>query len=269
VKNEHSIARVDAKSRREEIAEDLRQNGEASISVLAERYQTSEMTIRRDFDYLESQGLARRARGGAISVQSRSFEPPVLQRASYAAEAKTAIGIAAAGLVRENETIFLDCGTTTHAMARALPDGMSLTAITSSLLIAMELATKPAVRVLVTGGVIRPGEMSLTGARAQDSFKNLNCDAVYLGVAGISETKGLCEYNLDDAEVKRAAMESGHRVVVLADESKVGRVALVTFAPLTTVDLLVTNAGHGHPGVRAVKELDVEILHVVPHEKES
>jgi DeoR/GlpR family transcriptional regulator of sugar metabolism len=244
------------------IAELLRDEGEASIALLAVQFGTSEMTIRRDLDQLESDGLARRARGGAISVQSRSFEPPILQRASQSALAKAAIGRAAALTLREDETVFLDVGTTTHALAKAIPDDLPITAITSSLLIAMELSTKPAVRTIVTGGVIRHGEMSLIGARAQHAFEDLNCDAVFMGVAGISETKGLCEYNLDDAEVKRSAIASGRRVIVLADESKVGRVALVTFATLRSVDLLITNASPSHPGVRAIKESDVDVLHV-------
>lgn len=253
---------MDSKTRRANIAERLREEGEASIVALAQLFGTSEMTIRRDLDQLEAEGLARRARGGAISVQSRSFEPPILQRASHMSEAKRAIGIAAARLLRENETVFLDVGTTTHAMAKAIPDDLPITAITSSLLIAMELSTKPAVRTIVTGGVIRQGELSLIGARAQHAFDDLNCDAVFIGVAGVSAEKGLCEYNLDDADVKRAALNSGRRVVVLADETKVGRVALVTFAPIESVDLLITNASVGHPGVRAIRERDVEIHHV-------
>jgi DeoR/GlpR family transcriptional regulator of sugar metabolism len=254
---------VDAKTRRGLIAELLRERGEVVIADLAVDYAISEMTIRRDLDQLELEGMARRSRGGAISVQSRSFEPPILQRASFSSAAKLAIGRAAAAQLRENQTVFLDVGTTTHAMARAIPDDLAITAITSSLLIAMELSTKPAVRTIVTGGVIRHGEMSLIGNRAQETFDALNCDAVYMGVAGVSETKGLCEYNLDDAEVKRAAMKSGQRVVVLADETKVGRVALVTFAPITAADLVITNASATHPGVRAICELDVDVLSVV------
>lgn len=242
--------------------------GEASIVELAALFGTSEMTIRRDLDHLEVEGLARRARGGAISVQSRSFEPPILQRAAQSSDAKRAIGAAAAAMLRENETVFLDVGTTTHEMAKAIDPDLPITAITSSLLIAMELSTKSAVKTIVTGGVIRQGELSLIGPRAQTSFANLNVDAVFLGVAGISDLKGLTEYNLDDADVKRAAMCAGRRVIVLADESKVGRVALVTFASIQSVDVLVTEAPASHPGVRRIREHDVEVVHVPVPEKE-
>ena len=236
---------------------------------LAALFGTSEMTIRRDLDQLEVDGLARRARGGAISVQSRSFEPPILQRAAQSSDAKRAIGVAAAMMLRENETVFLDVGTTTHEMAKAIPADLPITAITSSLLIAMELSTKPAVKTIVTGGVIRQGEMSLIGPRAQVSFADLNFDAVFMGVAGISDSKGLTEYNLDDADVKRTAMATGRRAIVLADESKIGRVALVTFASIHAVDVLVTDATSSHPGVRRIREQDVDVQHVQCQQKES
>ncbi len=258
---------MDSKARKLDITEQLRQDGEVTIVELAKQFATSEMTIRRDLDYLEERGVARRTRGGAISVQSRSFEPPILQRSSHHSREKVAIGRAAAALVRENETVFVDGGSTTHEMARALSPELPITVITPSLLIAMELANKPAIRTIVTGGVVRLGEMSLIGAHAESVFDTLNCDSVYLGVAGVTETKGLCEYNLDDAEVKRAAVASGRRVVVLADESKIGRVAVVTFAPIRDVDVLVTNASLSHPVVRAIREFDVEIVHATVEEE--
>ena len=260
---------MDSKTRRSTIDERLRADGEASIVDLASYFGTSEMTIRRDLEVLELEGLARRIRGGAISVQSRSFEPPILQRAAQGAEAKRRIGIAAAGLVRENETVVLDVGTTVHEMAKALRGDLVITAITSSLLIATELATKPRVRTIVTGGVVRHGEMSLVGLRARASFDDLNCDAVFLGVAGLSDVRGLTEYNLDDADVKRSAMASARRKVVLADASKLGQVALVTFARARDVDLLVTDASSDHEVVRRLVDLDVEVLHVEPSAKET
>ena len=256
---------VSAKTRREAIAGRLRSEGEASIAELATLFGTSAMTIRRDLVSLEHQGLARRVRGGAISAVSRSFEPPILQRSLECAQAKHAIGVAAAALVGENETVIVDVGTTTYQMARALRDDLTLTVVTSSLLIATELTTKPAVRCLVTGGVVRHGEMSLIGPRAQAAFGDLHCDAVFLGIAGLSGAAGLSEYNLDDAAVKRAAIASARRVILLADQSKLGHVALVTFAPLAAVDLLVTDAPADHPVVRDAVDRGVEVLHVDPH----
>lgn len=260
---------MNTKTRRATIAERLQVEGEASITELAALYGTSEMTIRRDLELLETAGFARRTRGGAISVQSRSFEPPILQRAAHMAEDKRRIGAAAAALLRENETVVLDVGTTTLEMAKAIKDDMNVTVITSSLLIATELSTRASVRTIVTGGVVRIGELSLVGPRAQASFGDLNCDTVFLGVAGVSDVKGLTDYNLDDACVKQTAIQSGRRVVVLADASKIGQIAFVTVAPTSIVDLLITTAPPDNPVVRRLKEQGVEIQHVEPFKKEK
>ncbi|MFI5036243.1 MAG: DeoR/GlpR family DNA-binding transcription regulator [Acidimicrobiales bacterium] len=253
--------------RRGDIAERLRVEGEASIAVLADLYGTSEMTIRRDLDYLEGEGLARRARGGAIYLHSRAYEPPVHQRAEVRAEAKAAIGAAAAALVHDGETVILDIGTTTAAMARALRPDLEATVVTSSLLIANELATKPGLRTILTGGTVRPGELSLVGPRAQEAFAQYHCDTFYLGVAAVAEA-GLTEYNEDDAHVKRAAIASARRVVVLADATKLGRVTFAAVAPLADVDLLITDAPGDHPVLCAARALGVEVRSVGP-EKES
>jgi len=257
---------VNATTRRADIAERLRVEGEASIAVLATQYGTSEMTIRRDLDYLEEEGLARRARGGAIFLHSRAYEPPIHQRAAVQAEAKCRIAAAAAAMVLEGETIILDIGTTTAAMAKALRDDLEVTVVTNSLLIANELALKPRVRTILTGGTVRPGEMSLVGPRALGAFGDYHCDAVFLGIAAVA-AEGLTEYNEDDAHVKRAAIASARRVVLLADATKLGRVTFAAVAPLAELDALITDAPDDHELVRAARQLGIDV-HCVTAAKE-
>ncbi len=255
---------MSSKLRRATIANRLLNSGEASIAELAQTFGTSEMTIRRDLELLEMEGLARRIRGGAISTQSRSYQPPILQRSAHESQAKQRIGEAAAELLSPGETTIIDGGTTTLQMARAINPGIALTIITSSLLIATELDTKPEIRTVVTGGKLRHGEMSLVGSRAESSFDDLNCDSVFIGAAGISEEKGLTEYNMEDTQIKLAAIRSSKRVVVLADASKMGQVAFVNVTTLSEIDLLVTNASPNDRTVLAARELGVDILHVEP-----
>lgn len=255
---------VSSKLRRATIANRLLNSGEASIAELAQTFGTSEMTIRRDLELLELEGLARRVRGGAISTQSRSYQPPILQRSTHEAQAKQRIGEAAAELLSPGETTIIDGGTTTLQMARAINPGIALTIITSSLLIATELDTKPEIRTMVTGGKLRHGEMSLVGSRAEASFDDLNCDSVFIGAAGLSVEKGLTEYNMEDTQIKLAAIRSSRRVVVLADASKMGQVAFVNVTPLSDIDLIVTNASPDSRTILAAREVGVEILHVEP-----
>jgi len=239
----------------------IAKSGEATIADLAFGFGVSEMTIRRDLEALEGEGFIRRIRGGAISLTSRSYEPPIAERAASAAAAKRAIGRAAAALLADGEIAIIDVGTTTLELARALSGHRKLTVVTPSLLVAIELAKSPDVRTLVTGGILRPGEMSLIGHRAEDSFVDLNCDTIFLGVAGVDCERGLTEYNLDDTRVKQAALKSARRCVVLADETKLGRVAFAIVAPLARVDVLVTDARLDHPVVVQAADAGVEIVH--------
>jgi len=137
-----------------------------------------------------------------------------------------------------------------------------------SLLIATELSLRSRVRTLVTGGELRHGEMSLIGSRAEASYHDLNCDTMFLGVAGVSDTKGLTEYNVDDAQVKRAAIACAQRIVVLADASKIGQVALVTVAPMRVVDLLITDASPHDDVIKRIRDEGIDVLHVGHVEKE-
>jgi DeoR family transcriptional regulator of aga operon len=185
------------------------------------------------------------------------------------AEDKRRIGTVAAAMLRENETVVLDSGTTVLEMAKAIGDNISITVITSSLLVATELGTRSSVRTITTGGVVRVGEMSLVGPRAQASFDDLNCDTVFLGIAGVSDVKGLTEYNLDDAYVKQAAIRSGGRIIVLADASKIGQVAFATVSTLSIVDVLVTTASLHDPLIGRLQDLGVDVVYVEPFSKEK
>lgn len=240
----------------------LAKDGEVTVVDLAQRFAVSEMTIRRDLEALEADGTAKRVRGGAISAVSRSYEPPRSLRTVEAAPAKRAIGEAAAALVGEGESLVIDSGTTTLELAKALHGRRGVTVVTPSLLVAAELGNEPDMRILVTGGQLRHGEMSLVGTDAENFFSDVNCDVAFIGIGGIDVERGLTEYNLDDTQVKRAAIASARRCVVLADASKVGRVAFATVAALSRVDVLVTDAPADDPLPRALTDQGAEIVHV-------
>jgi DeoR family transcriptional regulator of aga operon len=247
----------------------LAEDGEVRIVNLAQILRISEMTIRRDLEALEMEGMARRVRGGAISSISRSYEPPLQQRELNEHEAKVSIGRAAADLLRDGEIAILDVGTTTLEMARAINRRQTLTIVAASLPIALELGQKPEIRTLVIGGIVRQGELSLIGQSAENFYSDLNCDTVFLGVAGITAEKGLTEYNLEDARVKQVALRAARRCVVLADATKLGKVAFATVADIDVVDILITDASPNHPIIKALEDHDIEVIHVNPNYKES
>jgi DeoR/GlpR family transcriptional regulator of sugar metabolism len=245
----------------------LANKGEAGITELAAEFDVSEMTIRRDLEELEDQGVARRVRGGAIATVSRSYEPPLATRATEAQDAKQRIAEAAADYIEYGETAILDVGSTTFALAQRLRGRGGFTIVTPSVQAATELAGDPNTRVILTGGIVRPGELSLIGDLAESTFAALNCDVLFLGVGGIDAEKGLTEYNLDDTRVKRAAIKAASRKVALADHTKLGRVCLASIASLQEIDVLITDAAPTHPVLAAVREAGVDIVCVGPTEK--
>jgi DeoR/GlpR family transcriptional regulator of sugar metabolism len=256
---------VHLSQRRQAILLQLATTGEVVLADLAGKFGVSEMTIRRDLEVLEAEGLARRVRGGAISVVSRSYEPPFAVRTTTSSAAKTAIGAAAAALVNTGDTVIIDVGTTALELARALHGARNLTVVTASLPVAIELGNEPDIRVVVTGGQVRNGELSLTGGMAEDAFGEMNCDLAFIGVAGICAVPGLTEYNPQDARVKRAAISAARRTIVLADRSKLGRVTFSTVAPLSDVDTLVTDAPVDAAQAADLAAAGVEVIQAQTH----
>jgi DeoR/GlpR family transcriptional regulator of sugar metabolism len=249
-----------ARDRRQLAFETVSERGEVSVADLSRITGVSEMTVRRDLEALEREGLLRRVHGGATGAVSRSYEPPFALRRGHHGEAKARIGALAASLLSQGDTAVIDVGTTTLELARALKDNGGLTLLTPSLRVVDELAGNAEVRVIVTGGTVRPGELSLTGDLAERAFEALHCDTVFLGVGGVDSRAGLTEFNLDDARVKRAALATARRCVVLADASKLGKVAFAGVCPLERVDALVTDSGADDAALTPIRDAGVEVL---------
>jgi DeoR/GlpR family transcriptional regulator of sugar metabolism len=247
--------------RRQHVLEQLDARGEVNVAKLSRVTGVSEMTVRRDLEALEREGLCRRVHGGAISTVSRGYEPPFALRAGRLAQAKERIGALAATLVSDGETAIIDVGTTTLELARALVGVSSnMTVLTPSLRVARELAAKPDLRLIVTGGIVRRGELSLVGDLAERAFAELHCDTAFLGAGGVDTVAGVTEFNLDDTRVKRAALESSRRCVVLADASKLGMIALASVCRLDRVDVLITDRDASEEALAPIRDTGVEVL---------
>ncbi len=174
-----------AQSRRDLIESLVTSHGEIDFSSLATEFGVSEMTIRRDVDALENKGVLRRVVGGAISLAGKSAEPSFKDRSTAATLAKMRIADATVALLVPNETIIIDSGSTALAVARSIKGrGLGLTVITPSIQVAVELADEEATTVILTGGLVRPGELSLIGFETEQSFARYNCDTFIMGIAG-------------------------------------------------------------------------------------
>ncbi|GAA0996292.1 DeoR/GlpR family DNA-binding transcription regulator [Nocardiopsis tropica] len=246
---------------RRRLMRDLVQDvGEVDFASLAARFQISEMTARRDVDVLEAEGLVRKVMGGAIAT-GKFVEPSFETRMGASSSGKQAIGDAVAALLHTRETVILDSGSTALAVARAVRGRrLELTVVTPSVQVAVELSDEPGTTVILTGGTIRPGELSLIGDDAVSALRRYNCDTYVMGVSGVHPTRGYSDYHREETAVKRAAIEAADRLIVVADRTKLGRAHLAQVAPLDAADLLVTDADPESDVVRTVRAAGVRTV---------
>lgn len=234
---------MNAHERQRVILQWIADKGAVTVADLCEQFGVSDMTIRRDLTTLEQAGLLRRIHGGAVSARGRSYEPPVLARIQEARPAKQAIGQFAASLVHEGDSLAIDIGTTTLELARHLIHLSDITVLTNSLPIANILTDQPDIRLMVCGGIVRPGEHSLIGPVAEYTFSRFYVDKAFIGIGGVDLEAGLTEYNLEDAEVKRHMIRNSQHCILLTDSRKFGQKTFASVAPLDRIDVIVTDNG--------------------------
>ena len=249
-----------AEERHQHILLLLNEKGAVTVSELCEQFGVSEMTVRRDLAALERKGLLRRVHGGAVSARGRSYEPPFLMRSSQHAQEKQHIAEAALSLIHDGDSIALDVGTTTLEIAKRLSDVRNLTIVTPSLHIANVLADNPHNRIILTGGILRPGELSLVGPFAERIFAELFVDKLFLGIGGLHLEAGLTEYNLEDAQVKRAMLRSAKECIVVTDSSKLGRIAFAAVGPISVMHTLITDDKADPAIVSRLEEMGVKVI---------
>ncbi|MEV5575788.1 DeoR/GlpR family DNA-binding transcription regulator [Spirillospora sp. NPDC052269] len=240
--------------------------GQLSVEEAATRMAVSAATIRRDFDELAQQQMLTRTRGGAVA-NSVSYDLPLRYKTARHASEKQRIAAATAGIVPPGAIIGLNGGTTTSEVARVLatrpdPGGgrPALTIVTNALNIASELAVRPHVKIVLTGGVPRPQSYELTGPLAAGIFDHVTLDIAVLGVTGITAEHGATCPNEDEAAVNRLLADRADHVVVVADGSKIGRRDFARICDTTTIDTLVTDETLTDEAAAPFIEAGVEII---------
>ncbi|MBC7240995.1 MAG: DeoR/GlpR transcriptional regulator [Anaerolineae bacterium] len=240
------------------------EKGRITIPEICQLFSVSEMTARRDLNELDRRGLLRRIHGGAVANLGRSYEPPFPMRAAKNQEVKVAIGRKAAELIYDGDSIALDVGTTTLEIVRWLKGKRNLTIITNCLPIANRvvdvLSLEADARLIITGGIVRPRELSMIGALPERVYQEFHVDKAFIGIAGISLDDGLTEYNMEDAQIKKNLLHSAREKIVVADSSKFGVTTFVSVAPLTAVDKIVTDAGASPEMIEQIREMGVEVV---------
>ncbi|MET9885603.1 DeoR/GlpR family DNA-binding transcription regulator [Streptomyces sp. NPDC006430] len=238
----------------------LVQQNRATVAELAQATGASEMTIRRDLEVLESRGALRRVRGGAVSSLPGGVEPPYAIRAMSASRTKERLARTVVELLTEGETVALDTGTTAVAVARAMA-GRQLTVTPLSLHAAFVLSGHPGIQLVLPGGQVRAEELSFHGNTPVQTFKDLCFDTFVLSCCGVDPVRGATAYDLDDVQVKRAAVAAAQRVILVATADKLGRAALGRICTMEEIALVVTDAPADSPLVKEVRDRGVEVVH--------
>lgn len=246
--------------RRQRIAQFVRQRRRATVAELSARFGVSETTIRRDLEYLDSEGVIRRTHGGAIALERAAPEPPVVLRMAECRGEKARIGRAAAELVQDGETIFLGSGTTTLEVARNLGHKKDLTVITNALNIANELAGQEQITVIVAGGLLRHSELSMIGHLTEQMLRELRADKVIMGMRAISIEEGLTNDYLPETVTDRTIIQFAPEVILVADHTKFGKVATAFVAPVTAVHKIVTDDKAPQPIVAELERMGIEVV---------
>lgn len=238
----------------------IQEQKRVSVNEICENFSVSLATARRDLDALAESGLVSRVRGGAILAESPASELPVLIRSKEQSEEKVRIGKVAAELVKEGETVFIGSGTTALEVAHNLQKRENITVITNSLLVLNALAQAPGVNIIGLGGMFRRSELSLIGHITENALSELRADAVILGIRSIDPIQGLSSQYLPETMTDRALLNIGRRVILVADHTKCGRVSPAYVAPVTAIDILVTDNLAPPEFVSALEERGVQVL---------
>ncbi|MGW8481832.1 DeoR/GlpR family DNA-binding transcription regulator [Microbacterium sp. NPDC055903] len=249
----------------------LVQEGRVAVVDLARRFDVTTETVRRDLAVLEETGALVRVHGGAVAKDADSItEPTVTERAQQRGAAKHAIAARALTALGEEfrGSVFIDAGTTTAAVAEALAARMSsartgaherVEAVTHSLTIAPTIAGAEGISLTVIGGRVRGVTAAAVGAETTAAIGRLRPDVAFLGTNGLSAGFGLSTPDPDEASVKSAIVRAARRVVVVADSSKHDRELLVSFAGLSDIDVLVTDAEPPAALAAALEDAGVEV----------
>lgn len=232
-----------AEERQQEILRRARAHGRVDVVTLAQEFEVTTETIRRDLTVLERAGVLRRVHGGGIPVERLGFEPALSARDAVMTAEKERIAKAALAELPDDGAIIIDAGTTTGRLVQILPADRELTVVVNSPPLATALATRPNLTVIMLGGRVRGRTLATVDDWALQPLSLLHVDVAFMGTNGCTVDKGLTTPDPAEAAIKRAMIRSAQRAVLLADHTKFTGNYLARFASLAEIDMVITDAG--------------------------
>jgi DeoR family fructose operon transcriptional repressor len=225
-----------AAERKFRIVEYVRQHRVASVATLALEFDVHEATIRRDLAEVEQEGLLKRTHGGVIVEQLTHNEPSFNERFNVQLEQKMRIG----KMVEDGDHIIIDSGTTTLHIAKNLVHRSNITVVTNDINIAAELRDAPGVKITVTGGELYPSSYMLNGMFTDRVLQSLHVSKAFIGTPAIHPKHGLMHPEAQLVLTKQGMINAAQEVIVVADDTKIGKLSLYTVAPNAAIQTLIT-----------------------------
>lgn len=245
--------------RQRAIVQMAKTQGRVVVERLAVEFATTPQTIRKDLNELCSAGTLKRVHGGAVfpsGVENMQYEA----RRQIAAGEKDAIGRAAARMIPNNASLFINIGTTTEAVSRALTEHAGLMVITNNINVANRLRVLPDIEVVIAGGIVRSSDGGVVGEAAVDFIKQFKVDFAVIGTSAIDEDGALLDFDYREVKVAQAILSNARHVILVSDSTKFDRTAPVRIAHLSQVDTFITDRCT-RDSVRTIcREHDVEVI---------
>jgi DeoR family glycerol-3-phosphate regulon repressor len=259
------VAGTSSRERRALIVDWVRRQGYATVEALAAEFRVTPQTIRRDINELGGQNLLQRYHGGAglpSSVENLAYS----DRQVLHLEAKQRIARLVARHIPNHSSLFINIGTTTEAVARALLDHVGLRVVTNNLNVASLLCANPSFEVIVTGGLVRARDRGIVGEAALDLIRQFRVDYGVIGISGIDADGSLLDFDYREVRVAQAIIANSRKVLLVADHSKLGRNAMVRLGHVSELDSLFTDLPPPPEMTRLLREAGVA-LHVAAAEE--
>jgi DeoR family transcriptional regulator of aga operon len=233
--------------------------GRLSTSQICEHFNISEATARRDLDQLSEQGSIQRVHGGVILLRQATPEDPILKRSHESEVEKERIGRAAAALAEDGETIFLGSGTTVLQVAQNLVQ-RNISVITNSLPVINLMSGKENIILIALGGMLRDSELSFIGHITEQALAELRPDKVIIGTRAISLDQGLTNDYLPETLTDRAILNAGRQTIIVADHTKCGVIATAYLAPLSAMNILITDDQTEPAFIKSMQDKGIEVI---------
>lgn len=248
--------------RRELIIQRLRQQGSVQVNDLSALFGVSTVTIRNDLAFLEKQGIAVRAYGGALICDSPAVgaEPSLEDKSALNVVLKRGIAQTAAALIKPGHRVILDSGTTTYEIARMMRHHHDVIAMTNGMNVGNALLDAEGVELLMTGGCLRRQSLSFYGDQAEQSLQNYHFDMLFLGVDAIDTERGVSTHNEDEARLNRRMCEVADRVIVVTDSSKFNHSSLHKIIDIQRIDMIITDEGIPEKSLKELQKSGVEVI---------